>query len=803
MANLPHLFFQNPPEGNVSFKYIRRGMNSEEEKEEEPKNDPRPEIFSRSLRIFNRSITRRHKERDPDLDIPAYFDYVEIDFFDTFNSEFENQYRNRFGLNPIKKTEFGKKVLWAISNQDLFEKFLNSIRIFIDSEGNPDDENFDNLVRFVRDFRLLTTRDIIKIKEARPLVHLSLIQNLDIDNELETIKSSLYEYLDKNEIVYTIVENNNTLEISNPDFDSIQTIARNFDVIQSVNVFQGGLIRPGAFQTEIREYGFTVNDPAEDLPIIGILDSGISTTTPLYPLIVNENNEDYDITGTGALTDNIDHGTAVACLAALGKIPYSNDFSGEYNPDARLLSMKIIDTGNTYISEKNIADAIRKANRELNVQIFILTVGYNNNPKYENEAMSDYGILLDQLAHELDILIFISATNNNYCNRFNYPDVFFDDSSNIAPPADSYNNLVIGSVAGNLINGKEFIEACVSHSQNMPAIYTRKHHYNFDLNGIRGNSKLRKPDLLFESGDYSLDNRYGGITNEGNAGLKVLSASPGNYFMLRPGTSFSGPLIANIAAKIKRSYPGLKMSSIKSVLINSAVEPKFKSVFNQFTKNFERRLIGYGIPDENLAVYSNEDRITLVIEDSITPGEIKGYPINLPPYLNDLERPSSVIELSATLCFHFRPNTTSQLEYCPIHIAFGVFKNLPIEGEQGRMGINNSRSSLIKINGKEGWSQDGYFKKSNLSNSQKILFRIAKNHLISENNTFKLAISSRLHPNLPLYLNTIYSESVQYSLVIRIEEIPHKGVLTSQLYNEIQLINTLEAITEIELEAEL
>ena len=44
------------------------------------------------------------------------------------------------------------------------------------------------------------------------------------------------------------------------------------------------------FNLPDKSFGFTINNVNEDLPVIGIIDTGISAETPLKDLIINNDN---------------------------------------------------------------------------------------------------------------------------------------------------------------------------------------------------------------------------------------------------------------------------------------------------------------------------------------------------------------------------------------------------------------------------------------------------------------------------------------------------------------------------------
>src|SRR5690606_38889419 len=113
-----------------------------------------------------------------------------------------------------------------------------------------------------------------------------------------------------------------------------------------------------------------------------------------------------------------------------------------------------------------------------------------------NEAPSLFAYLLDKLAYELDILIFIAAGNMEYTDLVemqqdphdlhNYPNHFYspDESSdihsceftNICIPAESMNHISVGALADNL---RPESRTDLSLDKDLPAYYTRKNHYDF------------------------------------------------------------------------------------------------------------------------------------------------------------------------------------------------------------------------------------------------------------------------------------------------------------------------------------
>lgn len=827
MSAKPHLFFQNAVDGVTSYKQrTRYGGRTEEEDEEQINYTPKREDFIRSIDNFFENRKIRETKRNPILEIPSHVDYVKIVFHDVFDSSFfENRYRLNFGLSPILYTEFNTVGLFAIVDYDSFDKFIENLKIFIDTRDhyNPD---YNPDIKFIKEFFFYSTSQIIKYKEFKKQVLISLMDNVELfEKTIIPIEKSLINYLKKNEISYYYDSQDGTIEIPEISESVVVEIADNFDIIQSINSYAAGYVKPSVFNLPEKSYGFVISNVEEELPIIGIIDTGISEETPLKDLIVNVD-DTLNLTQSNVRIDETNHGTAVATLAALGDQLYPNHI-GKFEADAKLLSIKTLVGNSGFVSEVEVVKLIRQAHSQYNVQIFTLTIGYTSH-KTNNEDFSTYAYALDKLAFELNILIFISTGNNDNLTFFDgtrvktvsYPRHFSDECSNLCSPAESMNNITIGAAASNFeVND----DLRISPLGNVPAIYSRTSHINwmhtsqFDRNGeinwFKANKKLFKPDICNNGGDYDSE-LLPTIT-----GLKILSTEKGIFFDRSVGTSYSAPLTANLAAKLLRLYPELSknMQTVKAMIINSADDRGTGDAFNSLEDLHPTSILGNGVPNNDYCLYSNENRVTIVLEGDIKPDEIQCYPINIPEYLLHVDRTNGLLKVKATLCFKFEPLKHHFLAYCPIHLAFGVFRNLPlseylkdehgniIKDEKNRpisIGINDNKTSNFVFD--ESWSQDYYYKAKILSNCQKISFNISKKVLEEEHCTLKIAVNARLHKLLnALDRSNLLNNKISYTIVFTIEENPVKNTNTNRLYDDLVAINNLEAISTLEAQLEL
>ena len=819
MADKPHVYYRNEAEGNIDFKPPARGGSDEIEKKEKDYTTKRKD-FIRSRDSFFAQRLLRNSTRNNNLAVPANIEYIEIHFHNTFDSSiFETKYRINFGLSATAYWDFNSIGLFAVVDVALFNSFIQEIEKFISTEYHIGKVSYNSDIKYIKEFYFHSTNKIIKYSKLNPQIIVNIIDNIELFNDfILPIEVFLLDYLKKKNITSFYNKEYNKLEIFNIDEDCINEIANNFDIIQSINSYAAGVVRPSLLNLAEKSFGFVITNENENLPIIGIIDTGISNQTPLSKLILNESRE-FDLTNTSPFTDVLDHGTAVAALATLGDRLFPSHI-GSFEADAKLLSIKILDKKKDFIPEAEVVRLIKEANTKYGVQIFTLTIAYTEPKKY-NETISEYAYALDVLSYELNILIFIAIGNSTNLNNYDgkkfvnvsYPDHFDTEESNLFIPAESMNNITIGAASGNFENNRQ---VSFSPDSIFPAIYTRTHNINWShstLNWTKINKSLFKPDLCHYAGDYDdkLDHEP--------AGLKIMSSQPGIFFNKNVGTSYAVPLAANLAAKLLRKYPTLSsnMQTIKALLLNGSFSEKIDENFSALKNISLKSIYGNGIPNTEAVLQSDENKVTFILQDTITPQKLKSYILKLPQYLLNVERENGVLQVEATLCFNFKPTKNNQLAYCPIHITFGIFRNLPLEefelekdgslklnhkGKPIPLGINSNKSSNYVF--AESWAQDYYYKAKILSNAQKVVFNISKKVLIAENCTLKIAVNAVLHKLISPTIKESFNVDYPFSIVFSIKENPVRKVNKNMLYDELVGLNNAEPISIIEsdLEAE-
>ena len=244
------------------------------------------------------------------------------------------------------------------------------------------------------------------------------------------------------------------------------------------------------------------------------------------------------------------------------------------------------------------------------------------------------------------------------------------------------------------------------------------------------------------------------------------------------------------------------MQTVKALIVNSACVEPVNDSFDELENLYVSHVLGNGIPNDEECLHSDENRATLILEDSIAPEQIKSYSLVIPDYLLQANRQNSLLQVHATLCFKFYPLKNNQLAYCPIHMAFGIFRDKPLQtrdalGNPTFDGLNGNVMDNIKF--KDSWSQDYYYKPKMLSNCQKQSFTISKKVLQEENCKLKIAINAKFHKLLNVVQKDGYNRPCKFSLVIIIKENPVKGENTNRLYDDLSAANTLSALATVDL----
>lgn len=537
MPTKPHLKLSTQSL-EVKEKWSYKSRFIPEQKEEEKEKDYSRMAFriSKSLSQFESDLSQ--KRSNYTVDVPAHIDHIEVNFFDSFNlRKYSGSYLKTFGLEVIRLTNFNRTVLFAIADSKAFKYFFSQLELFIEWTNGNKEVEFDGKVLFVQSFQLLSLSNIISFSDLKPVVRLSLIEGLYNFNSYQKLTKYLLDFLSNSGLRFDYDAEDLVVEVEEPSLELINTIVSNFDVIHSVTSSLSTVISPSKFRIPERGYGFEIENNDVSLPLVGIIDTGVDANTPLQNII----HHSYDYTGTGAVVDHVDHGTGVAALAAMGKRPYKQGFRGRIETDARIVSIKVMDSNRYPLKDSIVLKAIKQAKSDFpDLRIFVLTITHENAKRY-NEAQSDYAYQLDKLSYDLDILLFISIGNLEAQNDLRSYDLTYYDQegTNLQSPAESMNNITVGANADNMEEGTYY---GISPIREFPCLVTRSTHLRLEefFPKKKINRHIRKPDFILPGGDFEQGTI--GFAQGLKASIQVVSSDATESFMRQLGTSYAAPL---------------------------------------------------------------------------------------------------------------------------------------------------------------------------------------------------------------------------------------------------------------------
>jgi subtilisin family serine protease len=327
---------------------------------------------------------------------------------------------------------------------------------------------------------------------------------------------------------------------------------------------------------------------------VAIFDSGITEHEIYKDLILGHENFTSD-----EQLDKLGHGTFVATRAIFGNNIHDQLLAGVLKPKCKVVDFKIFgDQG--IINDKLILDSIKKVlenTKFSDIKIINLSLNSNDNRTVHDGEKHHLTRELDALQYKYNVLFVVSAGNHNTSNSRKYPDCLFDDESVITPPADLINGLSVGSIA-------DLSSTNALAKYNEPSPFSRA--------GLIG--AIKKPDLTHFGGNIDKYGSCAGIGSKGisNNELKLLESC---------GTSFSAPLVSQIAAQIyayllKSEIQQPTMDLVKALLIHSANYSLPQG--SLISANDVDRLVGFGIPDLNLSLESTKSSCTFIYSDILT-----------------------------------------------------------------------------------------------------------------------------------------------------------------------------------------
>lgn len=412
------------------------------------------------------------------------------------------------------------------------------------------------------------------------------------------------------------------------NFEGVQYIEESIPIRADLDSFDSASVPTVKYPTDGEKY-----------PIVGVLDSGVQRNSYLSPWLLDQSEEYYE--------DNLQdksHGSMVASV-----LEYSDELNGtNYCSTHGVMMLEAViapDLHKETVYPEDLIDNVRDAiERHNDIKIWTMSAGTTEESAYD--TFSEYGMALDNIADENHVLIVKSVGNSMAFMR--------GKRERVAKMADSVRSLVVGAIANE--KGRYDLAEI-----DMPSPFSRKG---------PGPSYIIKPDLVSYGGNAGIlpDGRMTttGVKTLGESGLPTTA----------PGTSFSTPWVARIAAELDFLLDGdFDPLLIKALMIHNAGYP----AGDKMTMEDKINSMGFGMPKgTDDILFNSENEITLVLRDTLQKGtfiDILDF-----PFSQSLVGSDGRFHGQITLTMVSSPilRSSEGPEYCQsdIKVAFGTMEDI-------------------------------------------------------------------------------------------------------------------------------
>ena len=320
--------------------------------------------------------------------------------------------------------------------------------------------------------------------------------------------------------------------------------------------------------------------PEKQYPIIGILDSGIETIGHLTPWINGKRMSPY-------IDSDLDkrHGTFVAGVASYGDRLEQRNWVGGL--PVRLLDAAVF-RKDANIDEATLVDSIRDIIDSMHNEVRVWNLSISFNTEVRDDEFSDFGIALDDIQDEYNVLICKSAGNCAVEEN--------GTRGRLLVGADSVRAITVGSVA---------------HKKDIHDMADIGNASPFSRKGP-GPEYIIKPEISHYGGNA-------GWTSSGLTRSEVRSFSTDGSPASAIGTSFSTPRVAALAANLQLALGGeFDPLLIKALIAHSAKFPGDKLI----PADEKVQEMGFGVPGNLRQILSDDPyTATLVLRGVMKKGE--------------------------------------------------------------------------------------------------------------------------------------------------------------------------------------
>ncbi|MBE9580074.1 MAG: S8 family peptidase [Proteobacteria bacterium] len=362
----------------------------------------------------------------------------------------------------------------------------------------------------------------------------------------------------------------------------------------------------------------------DDSPVVCILDTGVNNEHPLLlSSLTTEDMHSYDPNWNVA--DHNGHGTEMAGLAVYGDLAELLTQTGQVQLSHHLESVKIKPPRGEnppHLYGHITAEAIARAEVQAPDIKRVVCMAVSATDFRDRGRPSSWSARIDNVSAGADDgtqrIIIVAAGNTEREMRHFYPNSNMTDFG-IHDPGQSWNAVTVGA-----FTEKDYLD---------PTEYPEWHLIAppGDLSPSSSTSMTWqrpwpiKPDIVMEGGNMAIDPAAGNADYVDSLGL--LSTN-WRHAIERPlvitgDTSAATALASRMAAILQSQYPEYWPETIRSLLIHSAewTEAMLQRFPLGTKRDYENllRYCGYGVPNLDKALWSAQNCLTLIAQDSLQP----------------------------------------------------------------------------------------------------------------------------------------------------------------------------------------
>jgi len=415
----------------------------------------------------------------------------------------------------------------------------------------------------------------------------------------------------------------------------------------------------------------------ENPPFICLLDTGSNIGHPLIsPFIAAA--DQFTVNPNWTPTDDDGHGTGMAGLAIWGDLSEPLSLNSQVNVSHRVESVKLLrNSGDNEGKHHGIitSDGISLPEIANHARTRIFAMALSSTDGRDRGRPSAWSSTVDSLASDYlgdnqnprFIAVCAGNTGQDLTALTEYP--HYNEIQDIHDPGQSWNALTVGAYTQKGIITEDDAGAyspLAPHGGLSP----------YSTTSVSwAKSAPIKPEVVFEGGNVGAD----GHGCAGIPSLKLLTTHSDittRHFSTFEATSAATALASRFAAEIYAKYPSLWPETIRALVVHSAQWTEaMKSQFTHGTTNRQKaqhlvRCVGFGVPSLTKALWSMNNSLALIVEDSLQPYEKKQgkQPSTRDMHLHELPWPKDAllalgetqVEMTVTLSYFIEPNPSSR-----------------------------------------------------------------------------------------------------------------------------------------------